>query len=154
MSTATAQKRTLSQAAQAAKRVREYAKSIGIKCKASSDTYSMGSSVHWSVTDCHPDDFKKIKQFADQHQYGHFDGMTDYYELSNRRDDIPQAKYVIERREFSDELRAKAYAWLRAQYPGNADNLPEDYTEAQELSWYTGEKDYQVRDMVSRNSNR
>ena len=39
------------------------------------------------------------------YQYGSFDGMTDSYNYTNRRSDIPQVKYVTESRTMSDPIR-------------------------------------------------
>lgn len=135
-------KRTLSTHAHAAKNIRDFAKSIGVKCKARSESYSMGSSVDWYVEDLHPDVFGKIDEYARKHQYGHFDGMTDCYEMSNTRSDLPQVKHVFSHNNFSEELKQKAFDWLKEQAPGNAENLPENYSEARELNFFTGERDY------------
>ena len=40
------------------------------------------------------DVMKKANQIVSKYKYGHFDGMTDSYEYSNNRKDIPQVKYV------------------------------------------------------------
>lgn len=37
---------------------------------------------------------KQAEAIASKYQYGRFDGMTDCYEYTNTRKDIPQAKYV------------------------------------------------------------
>lgn len=36
----------------------------------------------------------KAREIVGKYQYGRFDGMTDSYEYTNSRKDIPQAKYV------------------------------------------------------------
>jgi len=138
----TAQKRTLSTHAQVAKNIRNFTKSMGVKCRAVSDSYSMGSSVNWYVEDLHPDIFDKIRDFANQHQYGGFNAMEDIYESSNSRDDIAQVKHVFDNRGFSDQLTEKAWLWLREKLPGNAKDLPSNYSDAKELNFYTGEQDY------------
>lgn len=38
---------------------------------------------------------KQVEEFTGKYQQGHFDGMTDMYEYSNSRSDIPQANYVF-----------------------------------------------------------
>lgn len=131
-------KRQISEHAAAAKAIRGYAKSMGVVCRATSDSFSMGSSVDWTVTDLDPVRFNELDALARQHQYGHFNGMEDIYECSNSRRDIPQAKFVSSHREFSPELYQAAYAWLRAQYPANAKPLPESYGAAKEWDWYEG----------------
>lgn len=48
-----------------------------------------------------------VKAVADKYQYGHFDGMTDGYYMSNNRADLPaQVKYVQVHRKIADETRA------------------------------------------------
>jgi len=140
----------LSEHAQVAKRIREYCKSLGVKCSARSKSYSGGDSVHWSVENIHPDIAQQIKEFASQHEYGSFNGMDDIYEYTNCRDDIPQTKYCMGDVFFTEEYEQLAYDWLNAQYPGNAAKLPASFTEAQELNWFSGEKDYNHDQMVRR----
>ena len=131
-------KRQISAHAAAAKAIKGYAKALGIDCKARSDSYSMGSSVHWSVTDVHPLKFKVIETLADQHEYWSFDGMQDLYEYTNRRDDLPQVKFVFGKCEYSADMYQAAYDWLRAKAPANAKPIPADYESAQKWNWYTG----------------
>ena len=141
-------KRTLSSQAQVAKRIREFCKKKGIKCRATSESFAGGNSVNVKVYNIAPEIYKEIEDYANQHQYGHFNGMEDIYEYSNSRKDIPQAKFVFIRNDFSKELEQEAFNWLRNQYPGNAKNLPESYDEAKEINWYTGEKDWNHHQMV------
>ena len=108
----TTAKKQISTHAHVAKRIREFARDLGVKCKARSESYSMGSSVSWRVDDLHPDIFQKIDEFAKDHVYGHFNGMEDIYESSNSRDDIPQVKYIFSNNDFSDEIKEKAFQWL------------------------------------------
>lgn len=75
-----------------------------IKFSVTSDSFSMGNSVHISWEDGPTTD--KIKEISSKYQYGHFNGMEDIYENTNSRDDIPQAKYVSESRHMSEELKA------------------------------------------------
>jgi hypothetical protein len=89
--------------------------SIAVSVK--SENYSMGCSVNVYVTDQPPATMKTIHELAAKYQYGHFDSMNDIYESTNRRDDIPQAKYVFVNNDKSDDMRArlKEYAfnkWL------------------------------------------
>jgi len=76
------------------------------KISVRSDNFSMGDAVRVSigervqVVDAFgntrysnpPED--AARDIVSKYQYGHFDGMTDYYEHSNGRSDIPQVKYV------------------------------------------------------------
>ena len=36
-----------------------------------------------------------VEAITSKYKLGHFDGMTDSYEYSNRRDDVPQVAYVF-----------------------------------------------------------
>ena len=95
-----------STAANCAAAVREELKKNfpGIKFSVTSDNYSMGDHVRVSWTDGPTTD--EVEKFTDKYQYGHFDGMTDMYEYSNTRDDIPQTKHMFTERRMSDETRA------------------------------------------------
>jgi len=99
-------KRTLTGAAICAVAIREELKKLfpAYKFSVTSDTYSMGNSVHISWTD--GPTVKQVEEITNKYQYGHFDGMTDMYENTNSRDDIPQAKYVSCNRTISAELKA------------------------------------------------
>ncbi len=46
-----------------------------------------------------------IDKIINKYQYGHFDGMTDMYEHSNSREDIPQAKFVFSHRDMSERTK-------------------------------------------------
>jgi len=63
-----------------------------------SETYSMGDSVRVSWTD--GETYDTVMSVIKKYQYGHFDGMNDIYEHSNRQD-FPQAKYVFANRSYS-----------------------------------------------------
>ena len=77
----------LSTHAAAAKMIRQHLKAIGVTGKVKASSYSMGSSVRVEVSDITPAVRKELQAFVDQFQYGHFDGMNDYYEISNSRDE-------------------------------------------------------------------
>lgn len=110
-----------------AKMIRQHLKAIGVPAKVKSSSYSMGSSVRAEVADINPTLRKELSTFVDQFQYGHFDGMTDYYDISNCRDDIPQVKYTFLEVSYSDELKQKAYNWVRAHMSGY-NTADADYT--------------------------
>lgn len=109
-------KRQLSEQAQCAKEIRQTLKQHGIKCRVTSEGYSMGDNVKVTVYDQPPWIMEKIESELSKYQYGHFDGMQDYYEMSNRRDDIPQTKYLFIRNEFSKELEADAWRELCGRF--------------------------------------
>ncbi len=98
------------EAAQAAAIIRKELKKNGIKgAKVRSENYSGGSSVNVTLPeDLLPATVKKITDYCNQFQYGHFDGMTDMYEYSNSNADLPQAKFVFVTASYSDEVKAAA----------------------------------------------
>lgn len=106
----------LSSQAQVAKLCRQYCKSIGVKCSAKSDGFSMGDSVNVTVDNQPPEIMEQLKTEFDQYQLGHFDGMNDIYEYSNSRGDIPQTKYLFINNHFDDDLRQRAWEYIRANY--------------------------------------
>ena len=48
---------------------------------------------------------------------GQFDGMTDSYSHTNRREDIPQATYVTVAAHYSEEVRQSAWEYLCDTHP-------------------------------------
>lgn len=88
-------KRQLTKAAQVAKLIRTDLKKLGIKAKATSSNYSMGDSVTVKIENASPSLLQELKARYAKYQYGHFDGMTDSYEYSNSRKDIPQTKFLF-----------------------------------------------------------
>lgn len=120
--------------AHVAKLCKEFCKSIGVKCSAKSDSYSMGNSVRVYVENQPPEIIKKLNDELSQYQYGHFDGMTDMYECTNRNDNIPQIKYLFIENRFDDSMKdaaweyihahfddAAQYSAIRSEVPSNAD---------------------------------
>jgi predicted RNA methylase len=121
--------KTQSAQAQVAKIMRQYCKAQGIECRATSDSFSMGDSVNVTVYDLPPAEYAALKEFGGAYQYGHFDGMTDMYEYSNRSQDIPQTKYLSIDNNFSDEIRQAAWDVIRATYCA-AEDAPADVSSA------------------------
>jgi len=76
----------------------------GIKFSCTSDSFSMGDSVNVKWTDGPTE--SEVDSIIKKYQYGNFDGMTDMYEYSNSRSDIPQSKYVSSRREQSEGIKS------------------------------------------------
>lgn len=87
-----------SSAANCAQAIREELKAVfpGIKFTVKSDNFSGGNSVSIGWVD--GPTTQEVAKITGKYQYGHFNGMEDIYEYSNRRDDLPQAKYVSEHR--------------------------------------------------------
>lgn len=73
----------------------------GVKFSVTSEDFAGGNSVNISWND--GPTVKQVEEFTSKYQYGHFNGMEDMYENTNRRDDIPQAKYISESRSMSNE---------------------------------------------------
>jgi hypothetical protein len=66
----------------------------GLKIRARSSNFANGNSVTVYANFKCQADLDRAHSLAAKYQYGHFDGMTDMYEYSNPRSDIPQAKFV------------------------------------------------------------
>ena len=97
--------------------IRKQLKANGINARVRSENYSMGSSVDVDINgDYLPAAIEEIKAYCAQFQYGHFDGMTDCYEYSNRNDDLPQAKHVFVRVHRSEELKEAASEFVSQMF--------------------------------------
>lgn len=114
--------------AQVAKLAKQYLQGRGIECRTRSDSFSMGDSVDVDIYDQPPEVVRAVEAELKKYQYGHFDGMTDSYESSNRRHDIPQTKFLHVNNRHSDETKQAAYAYLRANWHGG-ESLPELYAD-------------------------
>lgn len=119
----------LSTHAAAAKMIRQELKKNGIKGRVRSSTYAGGSSIRVALKDALPAVKRAVEEYANQFQYGHFDGMIDMYEYSNSRDDIPQVKFVFTENSFSPELKQEAYEYIKEHYAGMED-APEKLEDA------------------------
>lgn len=115
-------KRELSEQAQAAKLIRAELKKHGIKARVRSSSASMTSSVDVYLTDELPATVAQVEEFCGKFQEGHFDGMTDCYEYSNTRSDLPQAKFVFVHNDLSEELRASVWAYVQANHANASDH--------------------------------
>lgn len=115
----------LSTHAAAAKMIRQHLKSIGVPCKVRSESYSGGNSVSVTVGDVNPQLRKELQAYVDQFQQGHFNGMTDSYEYSSGRDDIPQVKYTFLNVDYSEDLKQKAYEFICNRF--SVVDVPEFY---------------------------
>lgn len=88
----------------------------GIKFRVTSENYSGGSAINVYMTDVKPAIAEQVKSIASKFQYGHFDAMTDCYEYSNSKSDLPQAKYVFVNNELSAELKSEIEAYIMSKY--------------------------------------
>lgn len=105
-------------AAQTAKAIKQELKQLfpTVKFSVKSSTYSGGSSV-----DVDWEDGPTITQVLfvlDKYEYGKFNSMEDMYESNNRREDIPQVKYVMEHRTMSQKTREELIAYVAQNYAG------------------------------------
>lgn len=73
----------------------------------------MGDSV--SVSWVNGPTEKEIKDIINIYQYGSFNSYEDMYENTNRREDIPQTKYVSTSREISEDLKKCFQIYTRSQ---------------------------------------
>lgn len=96
--------RNTTTAATAAKEIRKElkAKFPTVKFTVKSKSYSGGNSINitWfnGVTE------SDVNEITSKYEMGHFDGMTDMYEYSNSRDDLPQVKYLFLNRNYTQEV--------------------------------------------------
>lgn len=95
--------------AQAAAEIRKALKSEfpQVKFKVRSESFSMGDAVRITWDDGPTEN--AVREFTDKYQIGHFDGMTDMYEYSNRQEGVPQVKYVQTSRTMTDKLKDQLY---------------------------------------------
>lgn len=120
--------RLLTQAAQAAKEIRQILKKKGIPARVTSKNFSMGSSVTVNIEDQPPHVKRMLEKELDCYEYGTFDSMTDSSGVKNRDFDGPQAKYLHINNHHSDALKQAAWTFIRARAAG-ADEFPEQYKE-------------------------
>ena len=97
----------LTMAAQTAKAVKVELKARfpNTKFSVKSENFSMGDSVRINWTDGPTNN--SVRDITDKYQYGHFNGMEDIYEYSNKNEGIPQAQYVQTQRTMSPEMETK-----------------------------------------------
>lgn len=79
-----------------------------------SSSFSGGDAVDLTWTD--GPTIAAIEAIVKKYQYGHFDGSIDLYEYSNRRDDIPQTKFVQVRRDWSRHAFAALVDLVNRRY--------------------------------------
>jgi len=118
-------KKTMSIAAQAAKAIRKELKEAfpGIKFKVKSDNFSMGNSVDINWVDGPME--KEVAKITAKYQYGHFNGMEDIYEYSNKNTDIPQVKFVSNNRELSFDYKKTCADMLNEMFGTSIEIIPD-----------------------------
>lgn len=139
--------RELTKAAQVAKLCKQYLKARGIACTVSSKNFSMGSSVTVHIQDVAPGIAKEIEAEFSKYEYGRFDGMTDCYEYTNRRSDIPQVKYLHINNGYSDALKQSAWNFLRNRM-GGYDVFPAEYHRLRDGFYRGHNSNYNVTDEI------
>lgn len=133
--------RTKTTHAAAAQAIRQDLKKAfpGVKFRVRSSSFSMGNSVDVDWTDGPTRD--EVNRIIGRYQYGHFDGMQDLYESSNRRNDLPQAKYVSGNRSMSEAVRAELLAYVADRFfePEERDGVTEN-TRMPNGNWWVQEQ--------------
>jgi hypothetical protein len=81
-----------------------------------SSSFAGGNSV--DVTWHNGPTSEQVAKITHEYQYGHFDGMTDSYEYSNTRKDIPQTKYLHLNRFPSDAIKEQVFQYLKRTHDG------------------------------------
>lgn len=114
----------LSETAKCSKAIREELKKKfpGVKFKVNSGG---GSAINIYYVD--GPSYESVDKIVGKYEMGHFDGMTDMYEYDNRREDIPQVKYIFITREISLEYGQEALDefnryWDRNEQPNIQDS--------------------------------
>lgn len=74
-----------------------------IKFKVKTKSYSGGESVSIYYEDGITE--KHINDVVSKYQRGNFNGMLDYYEMNNFRNDIPQVKHIFIKRNMSEKTK-------------------------------------------------
>ena len=115
-------------AAQVAALIRSNLKKHGIPCRVTSKNYSGGDSVSVTLFNPLPKTLERVTMETTQYELGNFDGMTDCYTFSNRRDDIPQVYYLFVYPEYSEDLRQECWDYLRDKF--NYTDAPIGYKNA------------------------
>lgn len=57
-----------------------------------------------------------VEEITSKYKLGRFDGMTDSYEYTNRRTDVPQVDYVFLSRDISEDIYEAKFAEYKAYY--------------------------------------
>lgn len=103
-------------AAQCAALIRKELKAAfpAIKFSVTSDNFAGGNAVRVSYADGVMRD--TVESLLSKYQHGSFNGMDDIYEYDNRRDDIPQTKYLTVSRVMSAEAKQLVAKTVAAKY--------------------------------------
>jgi len=113
--------------AQVAKLLKQKGKELGLTLSAKSQRFAGGNSVDVDVSKGSDQAIKDLKDYSEQFQYGKFDCMTDYYDITNYNENIPQTKYLSIR----DERASTILQGLGKEYWDNSYTI-----NGKEYSWY------------------
>jgi len=113
--------------AQVAKLLKQKGKELGLTLSAKSQRFAGGNSVDVDVSKGSDQAIKDLKDYSEQFQYGKFDCMTDYYDITNYNENIPQTKYLSIR----DERASTILQGLGKEYWDNSYII-----NGKEYSWY------------------
>lgn len=76
-----------------------------------------------------------VEEIVSKYKLGHFDGMTDSYEYSNRRHDIPQVDYVFLSRDISEDIYQSKFEEYKKYY-SDWENLTDMYDNSIHMQGY------------------
>lgn len=79
------------------------------------DSFSMGDSVDVTAVNLTKTEREKLESILREYQHGSFDGMTDCYNYSKSSKER-SAKYVHLRHEFTEDVKERVKADLKAHY--------------------------------------
>lgn len=134
------------EAAKAAALIRKELKAAGIKARVTSKNYSGGNSINVNLNNELPATARAIEShLVARYQQGHFDGMTDMYEISNSNSDLPQVKFVFVNNDLSDEIRQAAWDYVKSHW-GDMEGAPESWKDA----WSFNCRNGNGRDLMNR----
>jgi len=126
--------KTLSNAAQVAKLIKQKGKKLGLILSASSQYFAGGNSVDVNITKGSDKAVDELKDFSSQFKYGSFDGMNDIYDYNNYRKDIPQTKYLSVNDNRASEILEGIKNYWDCSFFINGCDVRND---GQKFSWYT-----------------
>ena len=78
---------------------------------------------------------KMVEEITSKYQHGRFDGMTDMYEYTNSRQDIPQVDYVFLDRTITDDIYDAKFEEYKKYYAG-WENLTDMYDSSIHMQGY------------------
>ena len=116
----------VSKQAQVAKLLKQKGKELGLTLSAKSQSFAGGNSVDVDVSKGSDQAIKDLNDYSKQFVYGKFDGMTDYYDINNYNENIPQTKYLSIRDERAQNILNALDQYWEHSY----------YVNGQECGWY------------------